>query len=57
MIDREKYNILIPDYKEKYFEKNMVEVNKYEGKIFLAKELDSIVGLIIGVIINEDGKT
>lgn len=56
-IDREKYNILTPDYREKYFEKTMNEVNKYEGKIFLAKELDSIVGLIIGVINNEDEKT
>jgi len=52
-IDREKYNILTPDYREKYFEKTIKEVNKYEGKIFLAKESDAIVGLIIGVINNE----
>lgn len=56
-LDREKYNILTTDYREKYFEKTINEVNKYEGKIFLAKELNSIVGLIIGVINNEDENT
>jgi len=52
-LDKEKYNILTPDYREKYFEKTMHEVKKYEGKIFLAKELNSIIGLIIGLINNE----
>lgn len=56
-LDREKYNILTPDFRKKYFEKTMNEVNKYEGKIFLAKEAEAIVGLIIGVINNEDEKT
>lgn len=56
-IDREEYNILTPEYREKYFEKTMDEVNKYEGKIFLAKDNDLIVGLIIGLINNEDEKT
>jgi len=42
--------------REKYFEKTMNEVNKHEGKIFLAKESESIVGLIIGVINNEEEK-
>lgn len=56
-IDREKYNILTPEYREKYFEKTMSEVNKFEGKIFLAKEAETIIGLIIGVINNEDEKT
>ncbi len=56
-IDKEKYNILTNEYREKYFEKIMDEVNQYEGKIFLAKEEESIIGLIIGVINNEDEKT
>ncbi len=56
-IDREKYNIITPEYREKYFQKTMEEVKKYEGKIFLAKEDTSIIGLIIGVINNEDEKT
>jgi len=52
-IDKEKYNILTSDYREKYFEKVMNEVEKYEGKIFLAKDQDKIVGLIVGIINNE----
>lgn len=56
-IDREKYNILTDEYREKYFEKTMNEVNKYEGKIFLARKEEKIVGLIIGVINNEDENT
>ncbi len=56
-IDKEKYNILTDEYREKYFEKTMDEVNNHEGKIFLAKESETIVGLIIGVINNEDEKT
>lgn len=56
-IDREKYNILTADYREKYFVKTIDEVNKYEGKIFLAKEDDTIVGLVVGLINNEDEET
>lgn len=57
MIDREKYNILTPEYRNKYFEKTMDEVNKYEGKIFLAIEEGKAIGLIIGLINNEDEST
>lgn len=56
-IDKEKYTVLTPDYREKHFKKIMSEVDKYEGKIFLAKEMESIVGIIIGVINNEDERT
>ena len=35
----------------------MEEVNKYEGKIFLAKEENKIIGLIISVINNEEEET
>ena len=52
-IDREKYNIMTDEFREQYFHKTMKEVQRYEGKIYLAKELDSIVGLIIGVINND----
>ncbi len=55
-IDREGYNILTNEFREKYFEKTMHDVNKYEGKIFLAKENDEIVGVIIGLINNEEEK-
>lgn len=56
-IDREKYNILTSDFRQKYFEKTMEEVKKNEGKIFLAQEGKEIVGLIIGVINNEEENT
>ena len=53
-IDREKYNKLTDEYREKYFEETMKEVSKYEGKIFLAKENGEIIGLIIGIIYNNE---
>lgn len=53
-IDREKYNILTDEFKEKYFEKTIDEVKKYEGQIFLAMEEDKIIGLIVGLINNEE---
>lgn len=56
-IDREGYNILTVEYREKYFKKVMEEVAKYEGKIFLAKDKNIIIGLIIGVINNEEINT
>ena len=56
-IDKEKYNILTNEYREKYFKKTMDEVNKYEGKIFLAIENEKIIGLIVGLINNEEETT
>lgn len=56
-LDREKYNILTNEYREKYFEKTLDEVNKYEGKIFLATEEEHVIGIIVGLINNEDEST
>lgn len=56
-IDREEYNILTDEYREKYFEKTLNEVGKYEGKIFLAREDEKIIGLIVGLINNENEST
>lgn len=56
-IDKEKYNILTNEYREKYFEKTMNDVNKYEGKIFLAIESEKVIGLIVGLINNEEEST
>ncbi len=56
-IDKDHYNILTDKYREKYFAKTMQEVKKYHGKIFLAKDSNKIVGLIAGVINNEEEKT
>lgn len=56
-IDREGYNIITSDYREKYFEKTMNEVRENEGKIFLALEENNILGLIVGLINNEGEST
>lgn len=53
-IDKEGYNILTEEFREKAFNKTMEEVSKYEGKIFLAKESNEITGLIVGLINNEE---
>lgn len=52
-IDKEKYNIITPEYREEYFKKTIEEVNKYKGKIYLYKENNEILGLIVGLINNE----
>ena len=56
-IDPEKYNIITEGYADKYFEKTINEINKYEGKMFLAVIDNKVVGLIIGLINNEKENT
>ncbi len=56
-IDKEGYNIVGNNYKEKYFKTTMEEINKYEGKIFLYKEENKIVGLVVGLINNDVEET
>ena len=53
-IDKEKYNVLTPEYREKGFEENIKEINQYEGKMFLLKIEEKIVGLVIGIINNDE---
>ncbi|MGM9875902.1 MAG: GNAT family N-acetyltransferase [Bacilli bacterium] len=53
-IDREKFNIITYDYREQYFKKTIDEVAKYQGKIFLLSDNNSIVGLIVGLINNDE---
>ena len=53
-IDKEKYNILTDEYKEKYFKKTMNERKKCNGKMLLFKEADKIVGLVVGIVNNEE---
>jgi len=53
-IDKEGYNIVGDDYREKYFEKTMEEVKKCNGKILLFKENEKIVGLIVGIVNNDE---
>ena len=53
-IDEERYNIITKEYRELYFNKTMDEIKKYEGKMFLYKENNEILGLIVGLINNEN---
>lgn len=53
-IDKEKYNIITPECRDKYFDETMDEVNKYQGLILLAKENEQIIGMIIGLINNDE---
>ena len=53
-IDKERYNIVGDNYREKYFEKTMEEVRKCSGKILLFKENEKIVGLVIGIVNNDE---
>ena len=52
-IDKEQFNIVGEEYREKYFEKTMEEVKKCNGKILLYKDNEKIVGLIIGIVNND----
>ncbi len=49
-IDPYHFNTLKDNYKENIYIKDMDEVKNNEGKIYLAKEKNKIIGLIIGVI-------
>lgn len=53
LIDKEKYNILTDEYRDKYFMKTIKEIKENEGKMLLYKENDQIIGLIVGLINNE----
>ena len=53
-IDKEKFNIVGDGYREKYFEKTLEEVKKCNGKILLYKDNEKIVGLIVGLINNDE---
>ena len=53
-IDREKYNIITSECREKYFSEVLSEVKKYQGKIFLAVEKEKAVGVVIGTIMDKE---
>lgn len=53
-IDKEGYNVIDKEHKKEFFKKNMKEIKKYKGKMFLYKEDDKILGFIVGCINNEE---
>ena len=53
-IDKDNYNIITDEYREIEFKKTLKEINDFEGKMFLAIENDKAIGLIVGLINNEE---
>ena len=53
-IDIEGYNIISKEHKKDLFNQVMNEIKEYNGKIFLYKENDKILGFIVGQINNEE---
>ena len=56
-IDKEKYKIITKEYRDNYFNKTMDEIYKYEGKMYLYKDNDKIIGFIVGLINNLEEST
>ena len=59
LIERQNYlididdwhtQVMVPEYKEKYFELDMEKVKMQNGKIFLSIEDELVNGLIVGVV-------
>ena len=53
-IDKEKYNILDEKYGDYYLKYTKEEIEKYEGKMYLLEENNTIIGLVVGLINNEE---
>lgn len=53
-LDKEKYNIMGDDYRDKYFEETMTDISKNSGKMYLYVEEEKVLGLVVGVINNEE---
>ena len=49
-IDKEKYNILTPEYRDKYFIEKQKEIEEHQGKMYLYLEDNKVLGLVIGII-------
>ncbi|MBQ9014058.1 MAG: GNAT family N-acetyltransferase [Bacilli bacterium] len=53
-IDKDNLDQLHPDYRDKMAILNLNEVNKNNGKCYLAIQNDKVIGLIMGVIVEYD---
>ncbi len=53
-IDKEKYNIITNEYRDMYFKKTMDEIDKCNGKMYLYEDSGMILGLVVGIINNEE---
>ena len=53
-IDDWHTQIMLPEYREKYFKMDMEKVKNQDGKIYLEIENNTVNGLIIGVVEEKD---
>lgn len=53
-IDEEKYSFVSTEYAKRYFDKTMEEINKYGGKMLLYIEHEKLIGLVVGIINNDE---
>ena len=52
-LDKEGFNIVGEEYREKYFENTMNTIKEKDGKIMLYEQEGKIVGLIVGIVNND----
>ena len=53
-IDDWHTQVINPEYRESYFKMDMNKVKNQSGKIYLAIENESVIGLIIGIVDEKD---
>lgn len=53
-LDKEQFNIITEEYREEYFNKTIESVKNNSGKILLYEENNEIIGLVVGIVNNEE---
>lgn len=53
-LDREGYNVLTGEFRETYFADTMREIKEKDGKLFLAVEGGKAVGMVAGIVLEEE---
>ncbi len=49
-LDKNKLNIITPQYREMYFKKTLKDIRKNKGKMFVAVDNTNVVGFVCGYI-------
>ena len=53
-LDKEHFNIITEEYRKTYFNKTIESVKNNSGKILLYEEDNEIMGLVVGIVNNEE---
>ena len=53
-IDDWHTQVMLPEYRESYFKRDMEKIIKQDGKIYLAVENNIVIGLVIGIVEEKD---